>query len=74
MPSWAKLRKAGALTQHRLGGLAKVGRSKIANVETGRAEFTPAERQRILAVLAVSIGQTVAELNTSLASDGAVAH
>jgi hypothetical protein len=71
MDNLPKLRRAAGLTQHVLGRKAKVPRSKIANVETDRATFSDAERQRILAVLAAHIGQTVADLNASLTSDGA---
>jgi len=69
LPRW---RRSAALTQYALGRKAKVGRSKISDVEIGRAEFTDAERRRILAVLANCIGRNVADLNASLESSGAV--
>jgi transcriptional regulator with XRE-family HTH domain len=70
MKNLPRFRRAGGLTQYDLGRKAKVGRSKISDVEIGRAEFTDAERSRILAVLAVHVGKTVEALNTSLESDG----
>jgi transcriptional regulator with XRE-family HTH domain len=70
MKNLPRLRRAAGLTQHALGRKARVGRSKISDVEIRRAEFTDAERGRILAVLADHIGKTVADLNASLESTG----
>jgi len=64
----SKYRRAAGLNQYELGGLAKVGRSKIANVETGRATFTAAERARIVKVLSIRIEQNVKDLNKDLDS------
>jgi transcriptional regulator with XRE-family HTH domain len=61
------LRRAADLTQFALARTARVPRSKIADVETGRGQYTPAERRRILAVLAHRIGRNMAELHESLA-------
>jgi transcriptional regulator with XRE-family HTH domain len=71
MENLPRLRRAGGLTQFALGRKARVGRSKISDVEIGRAEFTDVERSRVLAVLAVHVGRTVKDLNASLDSDRA---
>lgn len=66
MQNLSKYRGAAGLNQYRLGGEAKVGRSKIADVETGRAMFTPAERKRILKVLSTHIEENLKDLNKDL--------
>ncbi len=70
MADFKKLRRVAGLPQLILGRKARVSRSKIADVESGRGKFTDAERTRILAVLAESIGRNVADLNASLEPDG----
>ena len=70
MKNLPKLRRTACLTQHALGEIAKVSRAKIANVETGRAEFTAAEAQRILAVLGKAISENAKLVNQSLGSAG----
>ena len=61
-------RRVAGLTQYALAREARVPRSKIADVESGRGEYTPAERKRILTVLAVRIGKNLEALSGSLAS------
>jgi len=68
MKNLPRLRRAAGLTQYALARKARVGRSKVSDVEIGRAEFTNFERARILAVLAACIGRTVADLSASLES------
>lgn len=62
------LRRASGLTQFALAREARVPRSKIADVESGRGEYTPSESKRILTVLAVRIGKNFEALSGSLAS------
>ena len=63
-------RRQAGYTQYELGKKTETPRSKIADVETGRAQFTPAERRRILAVLAVRIERNLKDLNAELDSTG----
>ena len=58
-----RLRRAASLTQFALARKAEVPRSKIADVENGRARYTNAERERILAVLVELIDANIAALS-----------
>jgi predicted transcriptional regulator len=51
-----RLRRASGLTQFALAREARVPKSKIADVETGRGTYTKDERKRVLAVLTEAIG------------------
>ena len=70
MKKIARFRRSAGLTQFELSKSAGVARSKIANVETGRAVLTDAERQRILKVLVISIERNLKDLNAELDADG----
>ena len=63
MKNLATLRRAAGLTQYGLGRKARVGRSKISDVEIGRATFNDIEESRILLTLTKCIGANVAKLN-----------
>lgn len=65
MKNMAQFRRTADLTQFELANLSKVPRAKIANVETGRVELTPAEARRIFAVLVKRIERNLAALNAS---------
>lgn len=66
MKNLTRLRRAAGLTQYALARKARVGRSKISDVEIGRAVFTDAEHSRIVTTLALHVGKTVEALNASL--------
>lgn len=65
LPTW---RNQADLTQYELGKKTKIPRSRIADVETGRAVFTPAERARVLEVLGKRIEQNLKNLNAEIES------
>lgn len=66
MKNLSRLRQAAGLTQHALGEIAKVPRSKIANVETGRAEFTDTEAERIRIALGKEVRENFKAISQSL--------
>jgi transcriptional regulator with XRE-family HTH domain len=70
MQNLPRLRQAAGLTQYALARKARVGRSKISDVEIGRAQFSDAERSRVIAIVAVQVGKTVEALNASLDPEG----
>ena len=69
MKDLKKLRRAAGLTQFALNRKAKVARSKIADVESGRGTFTQAEGLRIKAVLADSIRENITSLDAAIRSE-----
>jgi predicted transcriptional regulator len=58
-----KLRRVAGMTQFTLSKRARVPRSKIADVEAGRAEFNQCELDRIINALASSLTASLVELN-----------
>jgi transcriptional regulator with XRE-family HTH domain len=64
-----RLRRAAGLTQFALARKARVPKSKIADVETGRGQYTDAERDRVFAVLRQFIAENLKALVPSTTDD-----
>ena len=58
----AIVRRASGLTQHALAREARIPRSKIADVEIGRASFTPEEQARVVAALGSAIRKNLEQI------------
>jgi predicted transcriptional regulator len=69
MKNLVKLRKVAGLTQFTMAKKSGVSRWTVANYETGRVEYTPAERKKILAVLIDAIQKNVVDLQRELQND-----
>ena len=66
MRNLRKLRRVAGMTQYVLAKKARVSRSKVADVETDRAEFTDSEKRRVLTVLGAAIVKNAEEASASL--------
>lgn len=63
MENLKKFRQMAGLTQFKLSRKARVSRSKIADAETGRAEFSEQEADRIIDALAAGLKASLVEIN-----------
>lgn len=62
MKEIAIIRRAAGLTQYALAREAQVPRSKVADVEIGRASFTSEEQVRVVAVLGSAIRKNLEQI------------